>query len=192
MIILAGCAALIVAAYVAASRIEVDGTTEVAAFIVLASGAVAGMHHLQLASATVALTTLILVEKTRLHHLVERIEDTGLHAAVRFAVMAVVILPLLPVGPYGPWGGVRPRQLWILVLFFSGLSFAGTFATALSVLIGVILFLGWLGGLSPRPTSPWHLLEPAAKKLLPAHRWRWAPWLLLPRCVFACWLQRPY
>jgi uncharacterized membrane protein (DUF4010 family) len=39
--------------------------------------------------------------------------------------MALVILPLLPEGPYGPLGGIRPRELWSLVLFFSGLSFAG-------------------------------------------------------------------
>jgi uncharacterized membrane protein (DUF4010 family) len=39
--------------------------------------------------------------------------------------MAVVILPLLPDGPFGPLGGVRPRELWALVLFFAGLSFAG-------------------------------------------------------------------
>jgi len=42
--------------------------------------------------------------------------------------MAVVILPLLPTGPYGPLGGIRPRQLWAMVLFFSGLSFAGYLA----------------------------------------------------------------
>jgi uncharacterized membrane protein (DUF4010 family) len=42
--------------------------------------------------------------------------------------MATVILPLLPEGPFGPLGGVRPRQLWALVLFFSGLSFVGYFA----------------------------------------------------------------
>lgn len=42
--------------------------------------------------------------------------------------MAVVVLPLLPAGPYGPWGGIRPRELWTLVLFFSGLSFAGFIA----------------------------------------------------------------
>ena len=35
--------------------------------------------------------------------------------------MALVVLPLLPSGPYGPWGGIRPRELWALVLFFSGL-----------------------------------------------------------------------
>ena len=45
--------------------------------------------------------------------------------------MAVVILPLLPEGPYGPLGGVKPRELWLLVLFFMGLSFAGYFARRL-------------------------------------------------------------
>ena len=39
--------------------------------------------------------------------------------------MALVVLPLLPEGPFGPLGGVRPRELWALVLFFSGLSFVG-------------------------------------------------------------------
>ena len=124
-VLLAGCAGLIVAAYIAASRVEVDGTTEVAAFVVLAAGVVAGMYELRLASATVAITTLLLVEKSKLHSLVERIDDASLRAGFRFAVMAVVILPMLPVGPFGPLGGIRPRQLWAIVLFFSALGFAG-------------------------------------------------------------------
>lgn len=124
-VLLAGCAWLIVAAYIAASRVEVDGTTEVAAFVVLAAGVVAGMHDLRLASATVAITTLLLVEKSKLHSLVERIDDASLRAGFRFAVMAVVILPMLPLGPFGPLGGIRPRQLWAMVLFFSALGFAG-------------------------------------------------------------------
>ncbi len=127
-LLLAGCAALIVAAYIAASRVDVDGTTEVAAFVVLAAGVVAGLHELRLASATIAITTLLLVEKSRLHRLVERIDDASLRAGFRFAVMAVVILPILPSGPYGPLGGIRLRQLWAMVLFFSGLSFAGYLA----------------------------------------------------------------
>jgi uncharacterized membrane protein (DUF4010 family) len=128
VVLLGGCAGLIVTAYVAASRVEVDGTTEVAAFVVLAAGVIAGMHELRLASATIAVTTLLLVEKSKLHSIVEHIDDASLRAAFRFAVMAVVILPLLPTGPYGPLGGVRPRQLWAMVLFFSGLSFAGYLA----------------------------------------------------------------
>jgi len=127
-LLLAGTAALIVAAYMAASRVEIDGTTEMAAFVVLVAGIIAGMHELRLASATIAVTTLLLVEKSRLHKFVERLDDASLRAGLRFAVMAVVILPILPAGPYGPLGGVRPRQLWAMVLFFSGLSFAGYIA----------------------------------------------------------------
>jgi uncharacterized membrane protein (DUF4010 family) len=56
------------------------------------------------------------------------VDDEEMRAAARFGVMAVVILPLLPEGPLGPFGGIRPRALWQLVLFFSGLSFAGYLA----------------------------------------------------------------
>jgi hypothetical protein len=42
--------------------------------------------------------------------------------------MAIVILPLLPEGPFGPLGGIKPRELWLLVLFFTGLSFIGYLA----------------------------------------------------------------
>ena len=68
---------------------------------------------------------LLLVEKKQLHILVQRIDDVGLRSGARFAVMAFVILPLLAEGPYGPFGGIRPRELWTMTLFFSGLSFAG-------------------------------------------------------------------
>lgn len=124
-VLLTGGAALVVAAYAAASRDEVDGTTEVAALVVLAAGVLAGTGRLTLASGIIAITSMLLVEKTRLHAWVTRIDDAGLRAGFRFAVMAIVVLPLLPEGPYGPFGGVRPRELWALVLVFSGLSFAG-------------------------------------------------------------------
>ena len=42
LVLLAGIGALVVVAYVAASRHDIDGTTEVAAFVVLASGVLAG------------------------------------------------------------------------------------------------------------------------------------------------------
>ena len=111
IVLLSAAAALVVAAYVAASRRSVDGTTEVAALVVLSAGVLAGSNHLVLASVIVAITTLLLVEKSRLHAMIARIDDAGLRAGIRFAVMAVVILPLLPPGPYGPLGGIRPRQL---------------------------------------------------------------------------------
>jgi uncharacterized membrane protein (DUF4010 family) len=128
VVVASGGAALVVAAYLAGSRREIDGTTEAAALVVLAAGLLAGAGSLALASGIVALTALLLVEKSRLHALVARIDDESLRAGLRFAVMAMVILPLLPSGPYGPYGSIRPRELWMLVLFFSGLSFVGFIA----------------------------------------------------------------
>lgn len=128
VVLLAGATALVVLAYAAASRRDVEGTTEVAALVVLAAGVMAGVERFTAASGIIAVTCLILVEKTRLHALVARLDDIELRAAARFAVMAVVILPLLPQGPYGPFGGVRPREVWAIALLFSGLSFAGYIA----------------------------------------------------------------
>jgi uncharacterized membrane protein (DUF4010 family) len=39
--------------------------------------------------------------------------------------MAAVVLPLLPEGPFGPAPGLRPRELWLVVLLITGLEFAG-------------------------------------------------------------------
>jgi uncharacterized membrane protein (DUF4010 family) len=146
-VLLASGAALVVAAYVAASRGDVDGTTEVAALVVLTAGFLAGTQRLALASGVVATTVLILVEKSRLHGLVARVSDEEIRAGARFAVMAVVVLPLLPTGPYGPFGGIRPRALWAIVLLFAGVSFAGYIARrAVGARQGYPL-AGLLGGL---------------------------------------------
>jgi uncharacterized membrane protein (DUF4010 family) len=147
IVLLAGVGALVVVAYLAASRRDIDGTTEVAAFVVLAAGVLAGSGSMQIASAIIALTLILLVEKRQLHSLVKRIDIIEIRAAVRFIVMAAVILPLLPAGPYGPLGGIRPRQLWLLVLFFSGLSFLGFLARRIVGRDRGYAVAGLLGGL---------------------------------------------
>ena len=146
-ILLGGAVALVAIAYLARSRHDIDGTTEVAALVVLAAGVLAGAGFIRLASVVIALVTLLLVEKSRLHALVRRIDDTGLRAGVRFAVMALVILPLLPEGPFGPLGGISPRELWAFVLFFSGLSFVGYLARSAVGPGRGYLVTGLLGGL---------------------------------------------
>lgn len=146
-ILLSGAVAIVAAAYVAGSSHDIDGTTESAALVVLAAGLLAGLGSVTAASGVIAMLVLLLVEKSRLHSLVRRIDDVGLRSGVRFAVMALVVLPLLPEGPFGPFGGVRPRQLWLLVLFFSGLSFAGYVARRIVGTGRGYLVTGLLGGL---------------------------------------------
>jgi uncharacterized membrane protein (DUF4010 family) len=147
VVLLAGAAALIVAAYAAASRVDVDGTTEVAAIVVLAAGTLSGAGQIVLGSAVVAATVLLLLEKTRLHALVGHIDDAALRASARFAALACVVLPLLPQGPYGPLDAVRPRELWSLVLFFSGLSFMGWIARRVVGPHQGVILSGLLGGI---------------------------------------------
>ncbi len=126
--LLAGTAALIVAAYVVAVMrpgSTPDGTTETAALLVLALGVMAGLGFLAIVSAITALAVFALVEKSRVQHWLTLVDEHEMRAALQFAVMALVVLPLLPAESFGPYDAIRPRELWIVVLLFSGLNFAG-------------------------------------------------------------------
>ncbi len=130
-VIVGGACALTVAAYVMAARRggdAVEGTTEAAALAVVVLGLAAGMGHARLAAAIASVLVLALAEKSAIQGLIQRIGQKEMEAALRFAVLALVILPLLPEGPYGPLGGVSPRSLWAVVLLFSGLNFLGYIA----------------------------------------------------------------
>ena len=129
-LLLAGGALTVVAYAIAARRTaaSIDGTTEVAAIVVLGIGFVAGLGYMPVASGIAAVIVLVLAEKTRIHALLERIDEIELRAGLQFAALALVVLPILPEGPFGPWGGVKPRGLWTIVVIFSGLNFLGYLA----------------------------------------------------------------
>jgi uncharacterized membrane protein (DUF4010 family) len=145
-LLLAGGIAVIVAGYVRASKKDIDATTEVAAIVVLGAGVLGGMGYLRVSAALTTLTVLLLAEKPRLHGFVARLDEPTMLAAARFAVMSIVILPLLPEGPFGPGPGIKPRELWMLVLLFSGMSFVGYILQRLSGSSGYPL-TGLIGGL---------------------------------------------
>ena len=129
-LLLAGGALTVVAYSIAARRTShsIDGTTEVAALIVLAIGVTAGLGYMSMASGVAAVIVLALAEKTRIHSLLAKMDEVELRAGLQFAAMALVILPILPRGPFGPWGGIQPRGLWMIVVIFSGINFLGYLA----------------------------------------------------------------
>ncbi len=150
-VLLAAGGAFVVAAYAMAARHggpeSIDGTTEAAAIAVLALGVTAGLGKLPVAAAAGAVIVLALREKSAIRAFVQRLGEIELRVAVQFAVLALVILPILPEGPYGPLGGVRPRELWMVVLLVSGLNFAGYLARrAIGETRGLTL-AGMLGGI---------------------------------------------
>ncbi|HKV76178.1 MAG TPA: DUF4010 domain-containing protein [Gemmatimonadales bacterium] len=150
-VLLAGAALLAVAAFVVAARAggeAVDGTTEAAVLAVLAVALMAGLGHKQLAAGAAAVMVVVLREKGAIHRFVTRIGDIEMRAALQFAVLALVLLPLLPEGPYGPYGGIEPRKLWMVVLFLTGLNFAGYLARRAFGSHQGYAITGLLGGLS--------------------------------------------
>ncbi len=161
-----------------------DGTTEVAAMLVVVIGAVAGLSHRAEASAAAALCVLLLAEKSALQTALKRVAAHELRAALQFAVLALVILPLLPAGSYGPYGAFQPRQLWIVVLLFSGLNFAGYIARRVIGETRGLGVTGLLGG----------LVSSTAVSLTFSRRSRAEPELALPLAlgvVAACTVLLP-
>ena len=147
---IAGGMALSVAAYVMSVRRaegDPDGTTEVAALLIVTLGALAGTGLLALAAGTGAVVVLALNEKQRLHGAVNVVREDELRAALRFSALALVVLPLLPEGPlFGPLA-VKPRALWVIVLLFCALNFAAFIARRATGGRHGYGLVGMLGGL---------------------------------------------
>jgi uncharacterized membrane protein (DUF4010 family) len=125
-LLLGAAALLVVASFATHARSgDLDATTEVAALAVLGAGWLSGSGRITVGSALAALTALVLAEKTWMHGAVEKLRSEEVAAGARFAALALVVLPILPAGPFGPAPGIRPQELWALVLVVSGIGFAG-------------------------------------------------------------------
>jgi uncharacterized membrane protein (DUF4010 family) len=125
-------------------------TSEVAAIVVFACGALCYWDYLDLAAALIVVTFGFLTLKPQLHGLAERISREDLYATLKFAIISLIILPVLPNQAYGPppFDAFNPYKTWLMVVFISGISFLGY---VLIKLIGGrrgIGLTGLLGGLA--------------------------------------------
>lgn len=100
-------------------------TTEVAALLVPLLGAMVIWGEFALAAALAVVTALVLALKPRLHNLARRMSAEDLRATLEFSLITAVVLPLLPNRNFGPYGVFNPFQIWLLVVFVSGIGFLG-------------------------------------------------------------------
>ncbi|MGD2058126.1 MAG: MgtC/SapB family protein [Anaerolineales bacterium] len=105
--------------------IEEGITSEIAALLVPIFGAMVIWDYAALAGAMGVITALLLALKPRLHDLARRMSVVDLRATLEFALISAVILPLLPNKGFGPFGVLNPFQIWLLVVFVSGIGFLG-------------------------------------------------------------------
>ena len=147
---LGGVAALIVAAYLITARegrdVSITGAT--AQGLTFLFGALAGLGHVEVASAFAVITTLLLGLKPVLHGWLRRITAIELQAALKLLLISVVLLPVLPDRGYGPWQVLNPYRIWWMVVVIAALSFAGYVAMRLVGAARGTILTALLGGLA--------------------------------------------
>jgi uncharacterized membrane protein (DUF4010 family) len=106
---------------------RVGVTSEVAAMVVFVCGALCYWDYLELAAILAVATFGFLTLKPQLHGIASRISSEDLYATLKFAIISLIILPVLPNQTYGPppFDAFNPYKTWLMVVFISGISFAG-------------------------------------------------------------------
>lgn len=129
-------------------------SSEVAALVAFALGAVSATHGLMtdatrhlLVGAAAALALALLAMKKPLHGFASRISEGDLTATVKFVSLALIVLPALPRGTYGPLDVLSPFKIGKMVVLIAGISFAGYIAARVVGAARGLLVAGLLGGL---------------------------------------------
>ena len=104
---------------------DVSITSPIAAILILCVGMLATSGNPALATAAAAIITMILALRNGLHGLIRKLGEADVVALARFAIIAGAIWLFLPDARYGPYDAWNPHQLWLVVVFVTGLSFAG-------------------------------------------------------------------
>jgi uncharacterized membrane protein (DUF4010 family) len=124
------------------------GTTEVAIIATYMLGVEAGRGELVIASAGAVAVAFMLSLKDEIRRVAGALNEQEIHATLRFLAISVIVLPIAPDQALGPYGVFNPRELWLMVVLISGLSFLGYWLVkALGPGKGV-LAMGLVGGLA--------------------------------------------
>lgn len=145
-----GFTAFVLSAYHSSTKKDVDFgmTSEVAALLVFALGAMAVRGDMALAAGAGVVTAALLDAKLYLHKWVAHLKNMELDAAIKLLVISVVVLPVLPNKGFGPDEILNPFKLWWMVVLVAGLSFMGYIAIQkVGARVGGLL-TGIFGGLA--------------------------------------------
>lgn len=141
---------LVVAGYVFKAQNGHFGmTTEAAILVTVLLGGLCYWNYVGLAIAIGVVTTVLLSIKWETDKLVEALTRQDVIAALQFAAITAIVLPLLPnrslLPP--PFDILNPFQVWLMVVFISGISFLGYVLIKLTGSQNGIGATGVLGGL---------------------------------------------
>jgi len=111
------------------AQVSVTGT--LVSMLTLLLGALASSGYATAAVVMAGVVTLLLSMRETLHGWLRALGPHDIRAAVHYVVIVCVIWPLLPDRRFGPYDAWNLHVLWLVVVFVTGLSFAGYVASKL-------------------------------------------------------------
>jgi uncharacterized membrane protein (DUF4010 family) len=137
----AGVAVLLAISHARSGRHDLGISSEVAALVTFALGALATSPELLSAGprylvvgAVAGMTMALLALKRPLHGFVAQLSEDDVYATVKFVLLALVFIPVLPNHAYGPFEAINPFKVGVFTALVAAISFAGYVAVR------------WLGG----------------------------------------------
>ena len=170
------------------SRIETGITTEVAAILTFLFGVLVMGDHALVAVALAVITSMLLTFKGEMHGFIRNMSSDDIHVTLQFALVAAVILPLLPNRTIDPWGLLNPFQIWLIVVFVSGIGFTGYVLMKILGPSKGINIMGILGGLASSTATTISFSSASREYPQMAHHYArtvvLASTVMLPRVLF--------
>lgn len=155
----AAVAALTITSYWAVARAapRLGGTTEIALFATFLLGLAATAGHVLVAAVGGVSVAIILSLKKTVEKWAGAFTQTEIRATLRFLAISIIILPILPYEGYGPYAALNPREIWLMAVFISGLSFLGYWLTKVLGEGRGVFMTGLVGGLASSTATTFSL-----------------------------------
>lgn len=108
---------------------NVSATNVIVGILTMMIGLAATTGYPREAMIAGGLAALLLSMREQLHGWLRTLSERDIRAVAQYGAITLVMLPLLPDRAMGPYGALNPRMLWLVVVFVTGLSFAGYWAS---------------------------------------------------------------
>lgn len=144
-------AAFLLAGYtISARKGDIGLTTEMASIMTLLCGALCYWDYVWLAASLAVTTVVLLSVKLEMQQFAHRLTKDDIVAALKFAVITIIVLPVLPDRTYGPSpiDVVNPYRTWLMVVLISAMSFLGYVLLKILGPRQGMMVTGLLGGLA--------------------------------------------
>lgn len=152
---LVGLFALVSFSYFISHKGDAGGTTELSVILSYFLGILTFLGFIEISLAITMIIVTLLSSKIRLQKFIGTITSEELVAVIRFGVIALLIFPFLPNNSIDPYDVINLREVGLIVLLTSGLSFIGYILMRVFGKDYGILLTGIVGGLISSTMITW-------------------------------------